>query len=130
MTVIVDHRTGRLVWAAEGRNQETLGRFFDELGAERATLLTHVSCDGAEWIHAVVREKAPVAVICLDPFHVVIWTMKALDKVRVRTLAAAGGKDKHAMWAVRKNPTDLTTEQRTSLATIAATNKALFGRIC
>jgi len=126
LTVIVDHRTGRLVWAAEGRNQETLGRFFDELGAERATLLTHVSCDGAEWIHAVVREKAPVALICLDPFHVVMWTMKALDKVRVRTLAAAGGKDKHAMWAVRKNPIDLTTEQRTSLATIAATNKALY----
>ena len=126
MTVIVDHRTGRLVWAAEGRNQETLGRFFDELGAERATLLTHVSCDGAEWIHAVVREKTPVAVICLNPFHVVMWTMKALDKVRVRTLAAAGGKDKHAMWAVRKNPIDLTTEQRTSLATIAATNKALY----
>jgi transposase len=104
--------------------------FFDQLGADRAGRLTHVSCDGAEWIHAVVRVRAPQAVICLDPFHVVMWTMKALDKVRVRTLAAAGGKDKHAMWAVRKNPTDLTTEQRTSLATIAATNKALFGRIC
>ena len=40
LTVIVDHTTGRLVWAGEGRNQATLGRFFDELGAERATLLT------------------------------------------------------------------------------------------
>ena len=48
LTVIVDHTTGRLVWAGEGRNQDTLGRFFDELGAGRATRLTHVSCDGAE----------------------------------------------------------------------------------
>lgn len=75
MTVIVDHDTGRLVWAAQGRNQDTLGRFFDELGAERAALLTHVSCDGAEWIHAVVRARAPLAVICLDPFYAEVRIM-------------------------------------------------------
>ena len=55
LTVIVDHTTGRLVWAGEGRNQDTLGRFFDELGAGRATRLTHVSCDGAEWIRAAMK---------------------------------------------------------------------------
>jgi transposase len=126
LTVIVDHQTGRLVWAAEGRNQQTLGRFFDELGAERARLLTHVSCDGAEWIHALVRQRAPQAVICLDPFHVVAWAIKALDKVRVRTMTHAGISDRHAMWAVRKNPPDLTTEQRTSLAEIAETNRTLY----
>jgi transposase len=126
LTVIVDHTTGRLVWAREGRNQDTLGKFFDQLGSERAKLLTHVSCDGAEWIHALVRERAPQAVICLDAFHVVIWTMKALDKVRVRTMTRAGITDRHAMWAVRKNPPDLTGEQRTSLAEIAATNNTLY----
>jgi len=126
LTVIVDHTTGRLVWAREGRNQDSLGKFFDQLGSERATLLTHVSCDGAEWIHALVRERAPKAVICLDAFHVVMWTMKALDKVRVRTMTRAGITDRHAMWATRKNPPDLTGEQRTSLAEIAATNNSLY----
>lgn len=126
MTVVVDHGTGRLVWAAEGRNQDTLGRFFDQLGAERAKLLTHVSCDGADWIHALVRRRAPQAVICLDPFHVVAWALKALDKVRARTMTKAGIRDRHAMWATRKNPPDLTGEQRTSLAEIAATNKTLY----
>jgi transposase len=126
LTVIVDHVTGRLVWAQEGRNQETLGAFFDELGDERAKLLTHVSCDGAEWIHGVVRERAPKAIICLDPFHVVLWAMKALDKVRVRTMKNAGVRDRNAMWATRKNPADLTGEQKTSLAAIADTNKALY----
>ena len=48
MTCVVDRTTDRLVWAGEGRKQDTLGRFFDQLGAERAKLLTHVSCDGAE----------------------------------------------------------------------------------
>jgi len=126
LTVVVDHGTGRLVWAAQGRNKDTLGRFFDELGAQRAALLTHVSCDGAEWIHTVVRERAPQAVICLDPFHVVAWAMKALDRVRVRTMTRAGIHDRHAMWAVRKNPPELTGEQRTSLATIADTNSTLY----
>ena len=126
LTCVVDHTTGRLVWAAEGRNTETLGRFFDQLGAERATLLTHVSCDGADWIHALVRQRAPQALICLDAFHVVAWALKALDKVRVRTMTRAGIRDRHAMWATRKNPPDLTGEQRTSLAEIAATNKTLY----
>ena len=126
LTVVVDHGTGRLVWAAQGRNTKTLGRFFDELGAERAARLTHVSCDAAEWIHTVVRDKAPQAVICLDPYHVVAWAMKALDRVRVRTMTKAGIHDRHAMWAVRKNPPDLTGEQRTSLATITATNATLY----
>jgi transposase len=126
LTVIVDHGTGRLVWAKEGRNQETLGKFFDELGAGRVGRLTHVSCDGADWIHALVCQRAPRAVICLDPFHVVAWAMKALDKVRVRTMAKAGVRDRHAMWATRKNPADLTGEQKTSMAEIAVTNKALY----
>lgn len=114
------------MWAGEGRNSETLGRFFDELGAARAAGLTHVSCDGAAWIHTLVAHRAPQALICLDPFHVVAWAMKALDKVRVRTMTRAGIRDRHAMWAVRKNPADLTGEQRTSLAVIADTNAALY----
>ena len=126
LTCIVDHTTGRLVWAGEGRNKDTLAEFFDDLGAQRAAELTHVSCDGAEWIHAVVAERAPAALICLDPYHVVAWAMKALDKVRARTMTQAGVRDRHAMWATRKSPADLTGEQRTSLAAIAHTNRTLY----
>ncbi|MBY0440574.1 MAG: transposase, partial [Mycobacteriaceae bacterium] len=34
--------------------------------------------------------------------------------------------DRHAMWATRKNPADLTCEQRTSLSEIAVTNGTLY----
>ena len=37
--------------------------------SSRSAVLTHVSADGAEWIHAVVREHAPQAVLCLDPHY-------------------------------------------------------------
>jgi transposase len=41
MTCVVDHDTGRLVWAAEGRNSETKLKFFDALGPDRTKKLTH-----------------------------------------------------------------------------------------
>jgi transposase len=134
ITVVTDHDAGRIIWAAEGRNKETLAKFFDALGPERAKLLTHVSADGADWIHEVVREKAPAALICLDPFHVVKWAGEALDKVRRRLagdLRAAGKGDQatalgQGMWALRKDPGGLSGGQRTALAQIAADNKQLY----
>jgi transposase len=132
--VVTDHCTGQIVWAAAGRCQDTVRAFFAALGAGRARLLTHVSADGAEWIHDVIREDAPQAQICLDPFHVVKWAGEALDKVRRRTAAelrAAGNADQAAslgqsMWALRKAPHKLTGDQRTSLAGVAADNKQLY----
>ena len=38
--MITDHDTGRLVWAGKNRTAETWGRFFDDLGRERAGALT------------------------------------------------------------------------------------------
>ena len=46
----VDHDTGRLVWAAKGRNATSLRGLFDLLGEQRCAQLTHVSADGAQWI--------------------------------------------------------------------------------
>jgi transposase len=134
ITVITDHDAGRIIWAAEGRNKQVLAKFFDDLGPDRTKLLTHVSADGADWIHEVVGEKAPQALICLDAFHVVKWAGEALDKVR-RRLAAdlrAAGKDDQAaalgqgMRALRKDPGGLSPGQRASLAQIAADNKQLY----
>ncbi|MGH7882976.1 MAG: transposase [Candidatus Dormibacteraceae bacterium] len=34
LTVVVDHDTGHLVWAAEGRDEQTMEGFFSELGAD------------------------------------------------------------------------------------------------
>jgi transposase len=131
---VVDHDTGRLVWAGKDRTKETLSRFFDDLGIERAGQLTHVSADGAEWIHDVVGERAPNAVVCLDAFHVVAWATEALDQVRrgmVNRLRAGGHHDeatalKHSRWALLKNPPNLTGDQRTTLAGIAKANGGLY----
>ena len=85
LTVVVDHGSGRLVWAAPGRDTATLTAFFDALGEDRCALITHVSADGASWIANAVRGKCPNAILCADPFHIVKWATDALDTVRRQT---------------------------------------------
>ena len=87
LTVVVDHGSGRLVWAAPGRDTATLTAFFDALGEDRCALITHVSADGASWIANAVRGKCPNAILCADPFHIVKWATDALDTVRRQTWA-------------------------------------------
>ena len=89
LTVVVDHDTGRLVWAAPGRDRDTLRGFFDALqasgeglGEDRCAQITHVSADQADWVATVVAERCPSAVRCADPFHIVKWAIEALDVVR------------------------------------------------
>jgi transposase len=147
LTVVVDHDTGRLVWAAPGRDKKTVRAFFDALGAQRAGQLTHVSADAAEWIGVVVAARAPQAVRCADPFHVVAWATEALDEVRRSawntarwgagaTRRAGGGRHlakgtevsrklKGARYALWKNPENLTDRQREKLTWIAKTDPNL-----
>jgi transposase len=82
ITVVIDHDTKRLVWAAPGRDKATVRAFFQALGPERSSLLTHVSADGADWIADMVAVHAPQAIRCADAFHVVSWATEALDVLR------------------------------------------------
>ena len=70
LTVVVDHDTRRLVWAAPGRDVATLGRFFDALGEQRCAQVRLVSADAAGWIAVTVAARCPGATLCADPFHV------------------------------------------------------------
>jgi transposase len=141
LTIVVDHDTGRLVWAAPGRDKATLNAFFDALGQERCAAVTHVSADGADWIAAVVAARCPAAVRCADPFHVVAWATDALDEVRraawntargAVTQRRAGRASGHAKavkgarYALWKNPGDLTEKQQAKLAWVARTDPRLY----
>jgi transposase len=89
---VVDHDTGRQVWAGEGANSDTLLAFFKQLGWKRARRLTHVTSDGAEWIHTVVRQKAKRAKLCMDPFYVDLRVMPtSMPPCLVSALPASQG---------------------------------------
>ena len=141
------------VWAAPGRNSATVGEFFDLLGEERCAQITHVSADGADFIDTIVAHRCPKAVRVADPFHVVKWATEALDEVRRETWnearKQARGEPKRgpgrpradapprpgseraktlkgARYSLWKNPEDLTENQQTKLAWIAATDPRLY----
>jgi transposase len=153
LTVVVDHDSGALVWAAPGRNEATLRRFFDALGAERSAAITHVSADAADWIALVVAERCPNALRCADAFHIVAWATEALDQVRLqawndaRAIARSEPRRpqgrpradapprpghqraralKNGRYALWKNPENLTDPQRLKLAWIARTDPRLY----
>ena len=82
ITVIVNHDTNTVVWAAQGHGKSVLTQFYKQLTPEQLTSIKVVTGDGAKWITECVSEFTPECERCVDPFHVVQWAMEALDEVR------------------------------------------------
>jgi len=137
LMVVVDHDTDRLVYAAEGRNAETVSAFFDALGPVRSENIEFVSTDGAKWIQGIAQQRCPYATLCTDPFHVVKWATDALNEVRrdlwnrlrksedpaEHELAQSLKRSRYALW---KNPDNLTERQAHKLAEIERVNGPLW----
>jgi len=124
LTLVTDHRSGKVVWGAEGKDTAALDRFFAELGADRAAKLTAVSTDmGAADLKSVAKPgHAPHATVCIDPFHVVKLATDALDQIRrqvwnqLRAVDPAQAKKfKGARWVLLKRPEHLTDTQAATL---------------
>lgn len=153
LIVVIDHHTGRLVWAGKGLSKATLQRFFDQLGADRRAQISHVTADSAAYIAEVVNKNCPHAIQAADPFHVVKWANDALGEVRLevwretRAIARANSRrhgqrprDAHedfpahkrlqiltrSRYALWKNPENLTVHQQAKLDWIAATDPRLW----
>lgn len=134
LMVVVDHDTGRLVWAATGHDKATLRGFFDLLGPERAAKIRLISADAAEWIAEVALAACENATLCLDPFHICRWASDALDVVRRQVwnllrrmdLPGQAKQLKNCRYALWKNPEHLTARQAAKLAWIARHNHRLY----
>jgi transposase len=144
LTVVVDHDSGRLVWAAPGKEGATLAAFFEALGPERTRRLTHITSDMAPWFDWVLRTYAPQAVRCADRFHIVRWAIDALDVERRRARREAPGRGhvdergrihaatgparslRNARYALWKNPEHLTATQRHQLEWVQKSDPRLY----
>jgi transposase len=130
---VVCHDTGRIVWAAPGRNRAVLHAFFDELGQERCALLEAVSADLAPAWREVIRERAPNALLCADPFHVVKLAGEALDTLRRQDWQRLRKQDpRRAVWLkgtrflLRQRADSLTAGQRGLIEELAQTNERVY----
>lgn len=121
LTVIADHDTGRVVWVDKGSGKQPFEAFFDALGPKRAAALRAITMDGSPAYRAVAADRAPQAVICLDPFHIIKMITDALDNVfraeRPELPAETGWQPSRRNWrqaryALRAGLERLTEQQR------------------
>jgi len=134
LTLVSDHDTGKIIWGKPGKDTDTLNAFFDELPDGAAEAIEAVSMDMGPAYAKAVRERAPSAAICFDPFHVVKLVTDALDTVRRQVWQAArtlpdqriAKAFKGARWALLKNPADLTDTQAETLREMKHTGGILW----
>lgn len=84
LTIVFDHERGEVVWVGEGRERQTLERFFEELGAKAAAKIEVVTLDMAQSYISAVKAKAPQATLVFDRFHIERHLSEAVNEVRKR----------------------------------------------
>jgi len=133
LTSVVDHHAGAIVWCPPGRNAQTLQAFFDLLGPQRVATISAVSIDISGGYEKAIREHAPVAEGCFDPFHVVRLAQRAVDQVRCdewnaheRSHTKTGKWIKGTRWSLLKSPEKQTTGQLALLGEVQQANRPMF----
>ncbi|MCA9730163.1 MAG: ISL3 family transposase [Candidatus Eisenbacteria bacterium] len=131
LTVIVDHDTGRVVWAAPGPQYETLRQFFEVLGPERCAEIELVTIDMNAGFKKAIAEFLPKAQVVFDRFHVQRLASDALDEVRREQLRETRGTPEgrslfRSRFVLLKNPWNLSRRERAKLSNIEKHNAPLF----
>jgi transposase len=129
LTIVTNLATGDVVWTGKGKNAETLGKFFDDLGEVRTAKLKVVAIDMSAAYTKSVTERAPNAEIVYDRFHVVCLVTKAVDSVRRSECGRLGnidGKDlKKTRFALLRNPKHLRPSDKAAIKRVQSTNRRL-----
>lgn len=130
LTVVVDHETGRVVWAGEGRRTDTVERFFAMLGPERARRLQAISSDMWEAYLTVIRKRAPQARVIFDRFHIVQHLNRAVTQVRQQLVEALDGQArrdlKHTRFPMLRSRTSRSAEDRQILEHQVRANRPMY----
>lgn len=133
LTTVTDHDSGRIVWAAEGKNADTLKAFFDELGEERCKDIEVVSMDMSKAYIKAAEDRVPNAQIVFDRFHVQQLVNTAVDETRraewqrLRELDGQQAKAvKGLRWPLLKNPWNLSPSQQDRLSSLQQDNARLY----
>lgn len=135
LTLVLDHDTGRVVWASEGaRTKTSLDGFLEALGRERQAAIEAVSIDMAPGYYHALRKRLPQARLCIDPFHVVKLANRALERQRrlhfkLQHGRKQSGRDRWligARWMLLTGIERHTDQQQTLLAELEAANTDVY----
>ena len=82
LTVIIDHRTRKVIWVSQSRRKQALDSFFELIGKEACQRIKVVTCDQHRGYAESVREYCPAADLVWDRFHLVQSFNVALNEER------------------------------------------------
>lgn len=94
LTVAYDLERRVLLWVGEDRTEETLTRFFTELGRRRSATIRVVCLDMWQAYLKAVRNYAPQAEVLFDRFRLVQHLNRAVDEVRRGEMRRLSGREK------------------------------------
>ena len=129
LTVIADHLSGAPVFITQGRTKDAVGKFFDELGPQRAAEVAAVSMDMSATYIEAVQDRAPNAEIAFDPFHVVKHGNDAVQEVRrsqIRNQVPDAQVLKDARWSLLKAPESQTKKDEFRISEVAKLNNPVY----
>lgn len=86
-TVVIDLKSGTVVWIGDGKGEKGLRPFLEALGSKGSRELRGVVSDLD--YKGVVDTYVPKVIHILDRVHSVQWLIEALNQVRCRLLSAA-----------------------------------------
>jgi transposase len=131
VTVVLNLRSGAVVYVGDGKGSEALENFWKRLRRSRAKVKAVATDMSAAYIRAV-RDHLPKAVHVFDHFHVVKLFNEKLTALRRQLYAQAATDDerkvlKGTRWLLLKNPENLDAQrdEQQRLEEALALNKPL-----
>jgi transposase len=116
ISLFADLEAGRVLFATEGRDADTVARFAADLRGHDGdpTQITTTSSDMSTAFIRGIREHLPNAQLTFDRYHLAAKLSEAVDAVR-RAEVATRPELKHTRWLWLKNWANLSTAQRREL---------------
>jgi transposase len=112
VTLVVDLEESKTIFATEGKDNATIGRFKDDLidHGGNPEAIDDVSCDMSPAFIKGIKENLPNAQITFDKFHIIKTLNEAVDEVR-RQEQKGQPELKNTRYIFLKNPENLTSKQ-------------------
>ncbi len=129
LTIIINWRSGKVLWVGEGRKYETLKAFFDSLSDEQKKSIKAVAMDMWDPYIKAVKESCPDAAIVFDQFHVIKAFSAVINNVRNSEYRKADrqGKEviKGSKYILLKNKENLDEKEKVRLKALLEVNQAI-----
>ena len=129
LTVVVDYKSGKVLWMGQDRKTTTLKRFFNSLTEEEKASIKAIAIDMWDAYIKAIKTYCPKAAIVFDLFHVVQYFNRVIDTVRNQEYNESSQKDKSVIkgtkYLLLKNRVSLKQKEKPKLKTLLKLNHNL-----